>query len=174
MQKRPLFLIITIAAKATDRSLGVPQVSSRKGLHLQGGADRTGDPILTNAVFHVTHTILSLKLGNHKGLALFIHGKLLKWTWLAALPAVLVPIPIRAFLSPVPACCGVQSRTAWCCPAAAGGTQLQETQCRLCIFSIISLIINIISIIGVISKTSYIQFVSLSPSFTFSIPLVGG
>jgi len=38
---------------------------SQKGSHLQGGVDRTGDPILTSEVFHVMHVILSLKLGDH-------------------------------------------------------------------------------------------------------------
>jgi len=79
---------------------------------LQGGADRTGDLILTNAVFHAMHIILSLKLGDHEGLALFVHGHLLKRTLLTVLPAILVQIPIRAFLNPVPVCCRIQSGTA--------------------------------------------------------------
>jgi len=48
-------------------------------------------------------------------------------------------------------------------------TQLRETQYRLCVFYIIYLIINII---GIISKTFYIQFVSLSPFSSSSLPLV--
>jgi len=48
----------------------VLQVRSQKGLYLRGGADRTGDPILTEAVFHAVHVILSLKLWDHEGLAL--------------------------------------------------------------------------------------------------------
>jgi len=57
---------------------------------LQGGADRTGDPILTSEIFHAMHIILSLKLGNHEGLTLFIHGWLLKRTLLVVLPAILI------------------------------------------------------------------------------------
>jgi len=48
----------------------VPQVRSCEGSHLQGGADRTGDLVLTSEVFHVMHIILSLKLADHEGLAL--------------------------------------------------------------------------------------------------------
>jgi len=151
-RKRPLFIIITIAAKVTDRPQ-VPQVRSWKGLHLQGGADRTSDPVLTSAVFHAMHVILSLKLGDHEGLALFVLGHLLQRTLLVVLPAILIQIPIHAFLSPVPACCRGQSRTAWCCLTAAGGmpvpgTQLQETQCQFYGFSFISLIFNIISVMS--------------------------
>jgi len=146
-------------------------VTSRKGSHLRGGADRTGDPILTNATFHAMHIRLSLKLGDNEGLAIFVHGRLLKRTLLVLLPAILIRVLIRVFLSPVPVCCGIQSGTSWCCPAVAGrtpapGTQLQETQCRFSVFYLISLIINTISII---SKPFYIQFVSVSP---FSLPLV--
>ena len=144
---------------------------------MRGGADRTGDPILTNEVFHAMHIILSVKLGDHEGLALFLHGRLLKRTLLVVLPAILIQIPIRASLSPVPVCCRGQSGTAWCCLAAAGGTpgpgtQLRKTPYRFCIFYIISLIINITGIISVISKTFYIKFGSLSSSF--SLPQVGG
>jgi len=154
-------------------------VRSLKGSYLRGGVDRTGDPILTNVLFHAMHTILSLKLGDHEGFALFIHGRLLKRTLLVVLPAILIQIPIHAFLSPFPVCCWGQSGTSWCHLAAAGGcqrpgTQLWETRYQVCIICIISLIINIISIISVISKTSYIQFVSLSPFSSFSLPLVGG
>ena len=90
---------------------------------------------------------------DHEGLALFIHGWLLKKTLLVVLSAILNQIPIHAFLSPVPIYCGGQSGTSWCCLAAAGGTpvpstQLQETQHRFCIFSLISLIINVVSIIS--------------------------
>jgi len=146
-------------------------VRSRKGWHLRGGADSTGDPILTSEVFHATHVIPSSKLGDHEGLALFIHSCLLKRTLLAVLPAILIQIPTRALLSPVPAYCRGQSGTPQCCPAAAGGTpapgtQLWEVQYGFCIFYIISL-----NIISIISKTFYINFVSLSP---FSLLLVGG
>jgi len=110
-------------------------VRSRKGSYLRGGADRTGDPILTNEVFHAMHIILSVKLGDHEGLALFIHGQLLKRTLLVVLPAILIQIAIRASLSPVPAHGRGLSRTSWCCLAAAGrtpvpGTQLWETHYR--------------------------------------------
>jgi len=148
---------------------------------LQGREDRTGDQILTNEVFRAMHVILSLKLGDHEGLTLFVHGRLLKRTLLIVLPAILIQIPIRVFLSPVPVYCSGQSGTAWWCLAAAGrmplpGTQLRETQYRFCIFCIISLIIisSSNSSINVISKTFYIQFVSLSPFSSFSLPLVGG
>jgi len=76
------------------------------------------------------HIMLSLKLGDHEGLAFFVHGRLLKRILLPVLPAVLIQILIRASLSPVPVYCGVQSGTAWCCPAAAGGTPAPGTQLR--------------------------------------------
>jgi len=43
---------------------------SLKGSHLQGGVDRTGDPILTSAVVHAMHIMLSVKRGDHEGLTL--------------------------------------------------------------------------------------------------------
>jgi len=138
--------------------------------------DRAGDPILTDWVFHAMHVIFSLKLGNHEGLALCIRDGLLKRTLLLVLPAaILIKIPIRAFPSPVPIYCRGQSGASWCCLAAAGrtpalGTQLRETRYRFCIFCIISLI----NIISVTSTTFYIQFVSLSPFYSCSLPLVGG
>jgi len=156
-------------------------VRSQKGLYLQGGADRTGDWILTNEVFHAMHVIPGLKLGCHEGLTFFVHGRLLKRTLLIILPVILIQILMRASLSSVPACCRGQSGTAWCCLAAAGrmpvpGTQLREAQYPFCIFCIISLIniIIISSSMSVISKTLSIQFVSLSPFSSFSLPLVGG
>jgi len=51
------------------------QMRSHKGLHVQGGSDRTDDTILSNAVFHAIPVILSLKLGDQEGLAVFIHGR---------------------------------------------------------------------------------------------------
>jgi len=75
-------------------------VRNRKGSYLQGGVERTGDLILTNEVFHAMHVILSLKLGDHEGLALFVHGRLLKRTLLVVLPAILIQAVIPAFLSP--------------------------------------------------------------------------
>jgi len=80
-------------------------VRSRKESYLRGGVVRTGDAILTNELFHAMHVILNLKLGDHEGLALFIRGRLLKRTLLFVLPVVLIQIPIRAFLIPVPICC---------------------------------------------------------------------
>jgi len=67
------------------------------------------------------HVILSFKLEDHEGLAL-----LRPWPASEEDPAhcsacTLIQIPIRAFLSPVPIYCRVQSRTSWCCLAAAGG-----------------------------------------------------
>jgi len=79
-------IIITIAAKVTDRPFRF-QKWCCKGSHLQGKVNRSGDLILTNKVFHAMHLILSLKLGDHKGLPLFVHGRLLKRTLLLDLPA---------------------------------------------------------------------------------------
>jgi len=95
---------------------------------LQGGADKTGDPILilTSEVFHAMHIILSLKLGDHKGLALFNHDQLLKRTLLLVLAVIKIQILTCAFLSPVPAHCQVQSGTAWCCLAAADDASAQH------------------------------------------------
>jgi len=149
-------------------------VRSRKGSHLQGGADRTGDQTLTNAVFHAMHVIISLKLGDHEGLPL-----LRPWPASEEDPACcpacdpdpdpdpcipessscLLPSPVRDFLV---------------LPGSCPSTQLQETKYQFCIFCFISLIINNVSNISVISKTLYIQFVSLSPFSSFLLPLVGG
>jgi len=74
-------------------------------LHLHRGADRTSDPILNNEVFHATHVILRLKLGDHEDLALFVHGHLLRRTLFIVPPAILIQILIRAFLTPVPVYC---------------------------------------------------------------------
>jgi len=91
---------------------------------LQGGEDRTEDLTLNNEVFHAMHIILSLKLEDHEGLALFVLGWLLKRTLLVVLPAI--PIPICAFLNPVPVCCQVQSGTSWCCLADAGAVPVPQ------------------------------------------------
>jgi len=72
---------------------------------LQGRAERTGDPILTDAIFHALHVILSLKLGNHKGLILFVHGWLLKRTLHLVLLVILIQMLVRAFLNPAPIYC---------------------------------------------------------------------
>jgi len=72
---------------------------------LPGGADRTGDPILTNVVFHAMHIILSLELGDHEDLTFFVYGQLLKRTLFVVLPAILIQILICASLSPDPFCC---------------------------------------------------------------------
>jgi len=68
------------------------------------------------------HVILSLKLKNHKyDLALFVYGQLLKRTLLVVLPTILIQIPIRAFLNPVPV---YLLRPVWnflCCLAAGDG-----------------------------------------------------
>jgi len=103
-------------------SQGHPQISQVPQLRSRTcGEGRTGDPILTSEVFHALQVMLALKPGDHEGLTLFIHGRLLKRTLLLVLPALLIQIPIRAPLTPVPVCCRGQSGTAWCCPAAAGG-----------------------------------------------------
>jgi len=68
----------------------VQQVRSWKKSHLWGGVDRTGDSTLTSQVFHAMHVALSLKLGDHEGLALFVHGCPLKRTLLVVLPAILI------------------------------------------------------------------------------------
>jgi len=82
-------------------------VRSCKGSYLQGGTDRTGDLIVTNdgQVFHAMRVILSLKLEDHEGVALFVHGLLLKRTLLVVLPAFLIQTLFCSSLSPVPACC---------------------------------------------------------------------
>jgi len=64
----------------------VLQVRSRKGSYLQEGADSSGDPILTNAVFHAMHITLCLKLGDHDVLVIFVLGHLLRRTLLMFCP----------------------------------------------------------------------------------------
>ena len=116
--KRPLFIIITVAAQVTDRSLGSHKRGVGRGRsYLRGGADRTGDPMMSSVVFHAVHVVLGFKLGDHEGLAPFGHGRLLKRTLLVVLPAILIRIPIRARLSPAPVCCGGRTGTAWWHPA---------------------------------------------------------
>jgi len=78
-------------------------------------------PILTSEVFPATHVIPSSKLGDHEGLTLLVQCQLLKRTLLAVLPAILIQIPTRALLSPVPAYCRGQSGTSWCAPAPNSG-----------------------------------------------------
>jgi len=60
--------------------------------------------MLTTEEFHCMHVILSLKLGDHEDLVLFVHGRLLKRTLLILL-AILIQILICASLSPVPVYC---------------------------------------------------------------------
>jgi len=48
------------------------------------------------------HIMLSLKLGYHQVLTLFIHGQLLKRTLVLVLPPFLIRILIRAFLNVFP------------------------------------------------------------------------
>jgi len=43
--------------------------------------------MMTNEAFHAIHNILSLNLGDHESLVLFVHGQLLKRTLLLVLPA---------------------------------------------------------------------------------------
>jgi len=119
-RKRPTFIIITIVAKVTDR---------RKGSHLQGWVDKTGHPLLTNAVFHAMHVILSLKLGDHEGLPVFVHGRLLQRTLLIVLLAILIQILMCAFLSTAESSPGLHG-AAWQLLAGRQhpGTQLRETQ----------------------------------------------
>jgi len=109
--------------------------------------DRTGDPIVTNALIYAVHIMLSSKLGDHEGLTLFVHSRLLKSTLLVVLPTILIQNPIHMFLSPVPAHCQVQSGAsgaAWqlLVGRQRPGTQLRETQCQFCVFCIIFLIIS--------------------------------
>ena len=118
MQKKALFIIITTAAKVTDRPLRSRKWGVVKGRSC-GGGDRTGDPTLTNAVFHAMLVIPRLKLGDHEGLAFFTRGWPLKWTLLVVLPVILIRIPIHSFLTPVPVYCWGQPRSSWCCSAAA-------------------------------------------------------
>jgi len=101
MQKKAHVNNYHYSSQGHQQTSQVPQVRSRKESHLRRRADRTGDPILANAVFDATHVILRLKLGDHEGLALFVHGRLLKRTLLIVPPV----IPNRVSLSPVPVYC---------------------------------------------------------------------
>jgi len=65
-----------------------------------GGAGRTGDPLRTNAVFPALHVTRGLKLGQRQGLALSVHGRLLKRTLLLALPVIPIRAPTCALLGP--------------------------------------------------------------------------
>jgi len=104
---------------------------SSKESHLQGGVDRRGDPTLTSEVFHAMHIILSLKLGVHEALALFIHGQLLKRTllycsacdpdpdpnlWIPESRSCLLVRPVQDFLV-LPGCCWWDAST----PASNSG-----------------------------------------------------
>jgi len=85
-------MVIIIAAKVINRPLMFCKWS-HKGSHLRGGVNSTGDPILTNAVFHAVLVIPSFILGDHEGLAVFVHGRPLKRTLLISLPAILIGFP---------------------------------------------------------------------------------
>jgi len=151
-------------------------VRSRKASHLQGGVDRTGDPILTSEVFHVTHVTLSLKLGDHEGLALFAHGWLLKRTLLLVLPTILIQIPICAFLSPVPIYWGVQPGTCRCCPAAAGAPAPNSRKLSVGFeyFALFLLSLTLLALLVLLVKLFlYSICKSLFPFPPFSLPLVG-
>ena len=90
------------------------------------------------------HFILILKLGDHEGLALFVHGQLLKRTLLVVLPVILIQIPIRA------------------------------SQYQFCIFHIISLhIISIISVTSKTFLHSICKSLSLFLLFPSSTGRVG-
>jgi len=82
MQKKAPVYNYRYSSQGPQQISWVSEVRSWKGSYLRGGGDRTGDPIVTNAVFHAKHVILSLKLGCHGGLALFVHDRLLKRTLL--------------------------------------------------------------------------------------------
>jgi len=58
MQKKAPVYNYHYSSQGHQYTCWVPQVRSRNGSHLQGGADRTGDPILTNEVFHAMHIIV--------------------------------------------------------------------------------------------------------------------
>jgi len=45
----------------------VPRVRSREGSHARGGADRTGDLVLANVIFHAVPVTLGLELGITRG-----------------------------------------------------------------------------------------------------------
>ena len=148
---------------------------SHKGLHLQGGVDRTGDPILTNEVFHGSACHTRFTAEGHKDLALFVHDQLLKRTLLLVLPEILIQIPVRAFLSPVPVYCWSQSGTSWYLPGICrqgASTPAPSSRKVYWVLYILffSLIINIVSVLSVFN----VKFVSLSPFSSFFLPLVGG
>lgn len=63
MQKRPTFILVTVAAKVTDTSL----VFHSEGVVPVGKDDTTGNSNLTSEVFYHIHVILSLKLKDRKG-----------------------------------------------------------------------------------------------------------
>ncbi|PKU42461.1 hypothetical protein llap_7219 [Limosa lapponica baueri] len=69
---------------------------SVEGSHLWGGTDRTGDPKLTNRVFHPICITLSIKTEGSKGQLSFFNGQCPRRTLPVRLPLIL----IRAFLTP--------------------------------------------------------------------------
>jgi len=93
------------------------------------------------------HVILSLKLGDHKGLALLIHVHLLKRTLLVALPAILIQIPIGALPSLVPVCCRGHCRASWCCPAAVAGPNSRKLSVSFVYFVLFLLLILLVILV---------------------------
>ena len=150
MQKGPMFIIISVAAKVIDRTLMLCKWGVVKDSYLQTRLDRTSDPVFTSEVFHPIQVILSLNLGDHEGFTLFVLRWLLKRTLLIVLPVILIQILIQAFLNPVPIFCWVHPRTSGCLPgscwhnARPRSTQFWEAQYQFCIYCT-SPIISIIS-----------------------------
>jgi len=63
MQKKASVYNYHYSSQGLQQISSVPQVRSQKGSYLRGGADRTGDLILTHEVFHTVHVTLSLNWG---------------------------------------------------------------------------------------------------------------
>ena len=163
-RRRPIFIIITIAAKVTDRSLRsykwgvVKSCTCRKGQTEQ--VAQYWPP--QYSICHTPHT--QFEAGGSQG-AHSLHPWLVSEEDPAPCP-VCDPDPncylcipeysSHLLLSPVWDFLVLPG--SWWWDTSPCNTQLRETQYWFCIFCFISLI----SIITVINKTCYIKFVSLS------------
>jgi len=147
-------------------------VRSHKGLHVQGGADRTGGLILNNVVFHAIHITLTLKLGDHEGLS--VHGWLLKRTLLVCGPDPdsdpCIPESCSCLLlSPVWDFLVLPGSYWWDASAPAPDSGKVSIGC---VYFALFLLILLVLLMFLV-KFLY-SVLSLCPFSSFSLPLVGG
>ena len=120
-RKRPMFIIIAIAAKVADRPFMSPKWGVVKCHTCREGRQNRGRDIDLHGIpCHKRHT--QFKARGSQGSHSLHPWWLLKRTLLIVLPVILINIPVSAFLNPVSTYCWGQSGTSWRCLATADGT----------------------------------------------------